>query len=172
MTKPIFSALLAALILTGAGCSTAPKQPQAETTPVQQTAPVQQQPVENKNEDKKEEPKAEIPKEVVQEQPKTNLPAEKPKPAVKEFSVTAKNWAFDPATITVKKGDVVTLVIKSIDVDHGISIPAFNIKQTLKPGETTTVEFVADKVGNHTFFCSVFCGAGHKEMKGTLIVTE
>jgi len=98
-----------------------------------------------------------------------------PKPvvsAVKEFTMVAKNWNFEPSTITVKKGDTVKLHIKSVDVDHGFTLSDFGVSKTLKPGETVTVEFIADKAGNHSFFCSVFCGAGHKEMRGTLIVTE
>lgn len=106
---------------------------------------------------------------------KTTPPPTEQKPAasqVKEFTMTAKNWDFEPSNISVKKGDKVRLHIKSVDVDHGFTLAAFGVSTTLKPGETKTVEFVADKVGNHSFFCSVFCGAGHKEMRGTLTVTE
>lgn len=92
------------------------------------------------------------------------------KEAVKSFTVTAKQWSFDPATITVKKGDRVKLAIKSIDVSHGFALSAFNVNQNLEPGQEVTVEFVADKTGSFPFFCSVFCGSGHGGMRGTLIV--
>lgn len=105
---------------------------------------------------------------VEEEPPKTEEPA----PSVKSFIMTAKQWEFTPGTITVKKGDTVRLSIKSIDVDHGFAISAFNVNTPLQPGETTAVEFVVDKTGTFTFFCSVFCGAGHGSMKGTLVVTE
>lgn len=88
----------------------------------------------------------------------------------KEFVVTAKQWSFSPATIKVKKGDKVVLKITSTDVSHGFNLPTFNINETLEPGKTKTVEFVADKTGTFTFSCSVACGAGHKAMTGTLIV--
>ncbi len=88
----------------------------------------------------------------------------------KEFSMTAKNWEFEPSQINVDKGDMVKLKIKSIDVKHGFSIPEFNINADLNPGEETIVEFKADKLGTFTFSCSVYCGSGHKDMKGTLIV--
>lgn len=87
-----------------------------------------------------------------------------------EISVSAKRWKFDPSIIAVKKGDRVKLSIQSIDVTHGFSIPDFNVNETLKPNETTIVEFTADKTGTFTFACSVFCGSGHSTMKGTLIV--
>src|SRR3989344_1497102 len=89
---------------------------------------------------------------------------------VSEFSIVAKNWEFDPAEITVNKGDTVRLLITSVDVDHGFAIPEFGVSEKLSPGEEVTVEFVADKTGEFTFFCNVFCGSGHQEMRGRLIV--
>lgn len=87
-----------------------------------------------------------------------------------DISATAKRWEFSPATVTVKKGDKVKLSIESMDVTHGFAIPDFDVSATLKPNETTVVEFTADKAGMFTFFCNVFCGQGHPNMKGTLIV--
>ncbi|KKP61604.1 MAG: cytochrome c oxidase subunit II [Candidatus Roizmanbacteria bacterium GW2011_GWC2_34_23] len=89
---------------------------------------------------------------------------------VKEFSIIAKKWQFDPSTINVKQGDKVRLKIKSIDVAHGFSLLDFNVNENLEPGKEITVEFVADKKGEFTFFCSVFCGVGHIGMKGKLVV--
>lgn len=89
---------------------------------------------------------------------------------VKEFDIIAKQWSFEPDTIIVDKGDMVKLRIKSVDVDHGISIPEFGVNERLKSGKTVKVEFVADKTGTFTFFCNVICGAGHNNMRGTLIV--
>lgn len=89
---------------------------------------------------------------------------------VKEFDMTAKQWEFSPSTITVNQGDTVKLTIESIDVAHGFALPTFGVNEELVPGETVNIEFVADKKGTYTFFCSVQCGAGHSDMKGTLIV--
>ncbi|RMF55497.1 hypothetical protein D6745_01840 [Candidatus Woesearchaeota archaeon] len=89
---------------------------------------------------------------------------------VKEFAMTAKQWEFIPSTITVNKGDTVKLHIKSVDVTHGFALPDFGINKNLEPGKTVNVEFVADKTGAFTFFCSVYCGSGHGGMKGKLIV--
>lgn len=92
-------------------------------------------------------------------------------PELVEIDLTAKRWEFEPNTITVKEGDRVKLNIRSLDVDHGISIPQFNVNnKNLKPGATTVVEFTADKKGTFSFSCNVFCGSGHEGMKGTLIV--
>lgn len=89
---------------------------------------------------------------------------------VKEFTMTAKQWAFDPAIITVKQGDKVRLKIKSIDVAHGFALPEFGVDQKLEPGKEAMVEFTADKKGEFSFHCSVICGQGHIEMTGKLVV--
>lgn len=90
--------------------------------------------------------------------------------ATKSFSMTAQQFSFSPSTITVSEGDTVNLSIKSVDVDHGFSISEFGVNTTLSAGKTTNVSFVADKQGTYTFFCSVYCGSGHSNMTGTLVV--
>ena len=89
---------------------------------------------------------------------------------VKEFNIIAKQWEFQPSTIEVNKGDTVRLNIQSIDVFHGISIPDFGVSQGLSPEQTTKVEFIADKTGEFSFSCNIFCGGGHGGMNGKLIV--
>lgn len=92
--------------------------------------------------------------------------------ATKTFNITARQWEFDPSTITVDKGDSVTLNITSEDVTHGFSLPQFGVSKTLSPGATTTATFIADEAGTFTFSCSVSCGTGHSSMRGTLVVNE
>lgn len=89
---------------------------------------------------------------------------------VKEFTMTAKKYEFEPSTITVNQGDLVKISIQSTDVTHGFSLPEFNINERLEPNQDVNIEFIADKTGEFIFFCSVFCGSGHGEMKGALIV--
>lgn len=95
---------------------------------------------------------------------------EAPPGEVKEFTMTAKQWEFEPSTITVNKGDTVKLHITSVDVTHGFGLPEFGVNENLEPGKAVDVDFVADKTGTFTFFCSVYCGGGHSHMKGQLIV--
>jgi cytochrome c oxidase subunit 2 len=93
-------------------------------------------------------------------------------PATVEVKITAKKFKFDPGRITVRKGDHVKLIVTSVDVDHGIGIREFGVDRNVKKGATEVIEFDADKEGKFTFFCSVFCGDGHPEMTGELIVTK
>ena len=94
----------------------------------------------------------------------------KPTGEVKEFKMTAKQFAFEPSTIEVNKGDKVRLIVTSTDVPHGIAIPEYGINQRLDPGIPATIEFTADKQGTFSAYCSVACGSGHKNMKGKIIV--
>jgi cytochrome c oxidase subunit 2 len=89
---------------------------------------------------------------------------------IKEFELTAKQWEFSPNTITVNRGDIVKIHIESVDVTHGFALPDFGVNEILEPGNDIHVDFVADKVGTFTFFCSVSCGSGHSGMNGQLIV--
>ncbi len=91
-------------------------------------------------------------------------------PTVKEFKVTARQFQYEPSAIEVNKGDKVKLIVTSIDVPHGFSIPEYGVNERLDVGKPVTIEFTADKQGTFTAFCSVFCGSGHSGMKGKLIV--
>lgn len=93
-----------------------------------------------------------------------------PSGETKEFKLTAKQFAFEPSTVEVNKGDKVILTVTSADVPHGIAIPEYGINQRLEPGKPVTIEFTAAKQGTFTAYCSVFCGSGHSGMKGKIIV--
>lgn len=104
---------------------------------------------------------------VAEPPPITETPAQD---NVKEFTMTAKKFEFSPAFITVSEGDRVKLTIQNIDVPHGFAIDELGIKQDLAAGETTTVEFTASKKGTFRFYCSLYCGQGHKEMEGEIVI--
>ena len=90
--------------------------------------------------------------------------------SVKEFKLIARQWEFEPSTIEVNLGDTVKLSVESIDVTHGLSLSQFGVNEVLNPGKTVEIEFIADKAGTFSFFCSVQCGKGHASMEGTLVV--
>jgi cytochrome c oxidase subunit 2 len=86
--------------------------------------------------------------------------------------LTAKKFEYSPARITVKKGTPVTLELTSEDSRHGFNLPDFKVRADLKPGSVTRVTFTPDKTGTFTFACDVFCGSGHEDMSGALIVVD
>jgi cytochrome c oxidase subunit 2 len=90
----------------------------------------------------------------------------------REFTMTAKDSGFDPDMITVKKGEKVRLIITATDCEHEFRLDAFDIIQVLKKGDPEIIEFTASKAGTFEFKCSVYCGLGHRKMKGKLVVEE
>ncbi len=93
-------------------------------------------------------------------------------PAERVIHITAKNFDFSPDSITLKKGQPVVFEISSGDRKHGFSLRAFGVRGDVLPGKVSRIRFTPDKTGKFTFSCDVFCGDGHEEMTGTVIVTE
>lgn len=92
-------------------------------------------------------------------------------PPQREIKVIARRFEFVPKTINVKKGERVRLAVTSEDVDHGIAIKEFGVDVIVRAQETKIIELRADKAGRFDVTCSVFCGDGHPDMVGELIVT-
>jgi cytochrome c oxidase subunit 2 len=93
-------------------------------------------------------------------------------PAEQVIHMTAKRFEYTPNEITIKKGVPVILEITSLDRDHGFKISEFGIRADVKSGETTRVRIVADHTGRFEFRCDVFCGSGHEDMSGELVVVD
>ena len=85
-------------------------------------------------------------------------------------TITAKRFEFSPQEITLKKGETVTLQLRSEDVTHGFFSRALGIDADLIGGETTEVTLTPQNPGKYTTICDHFCGAGHGNMKMTIVV--
>ena len=91
---------------------------------------------------------------------------------IKMFTVSGKNFAFEPSTISVNKGDTVMIIFKNTGGTHDFRIDEFNIAtKQIKGGTEEIVQFVVDKAGSFEYYCSV---GTHRAMgmKGTLLVIE
>ena len=86
--------------------------------------------------------------------------------------LTAKKFQYSPAQVTVKKGTPVVLELTSQDSKHGFNLADFGVRADVKPGAVTRVTFTPDRTGSFTFACDVFCGSGHEDMSGTLVVVD
>lgn len=84
--------------------------------------------------------------------------------------ITAKRFEFVPSTITLKKGETVKLVVTSEDVTHGLFIRPLKIDTDLTPGETQQITVNPQSAGTFSAICHHFCGAGHGNMKLTVVV--
>ena len=93
-----------------------------------------------------------------------------PAVAPRVMTVTVTNFAFAPEAIVVKKGERVTLAFRGVEGVHGVVIEGLGINVAVPPGETVTVDLPTNVVGTFSFRCSVPCGPGHKEMRGSIII--
>jgi len=95
-----------------------------------------------------------------------SAPASEPR----TVAVTARRYEFEPATITLKKGETVKLVVTSEDVTHGLFLRPLHVDMDLPAGEARTVVVTPAESGTYTAICHHFCGAGHGGMKLKVIV--
>ena len=86
--------------------------------------------------------------------------------------MTAKKFEYTPSQITLKKGVPVVLEITALDRDHGFKVPELGVRADLKSGQVTRVRIVPDRTGTFEFRCDVFCGSGHEDMSGEIIVVD
>ena len=84
--------------------------------------------------------------------------------------VTAKKFEYSPSEIHVKKGEPVVLEFVSLDRKHGFEVPELGLSTEIDPKAPSRVRFVPQKEGRFPFHCSVFCGDGHEDMTGEIVV--
>jgi cytochrome c oxidase subunit II len=95
--------------------------------------------------------------------------AEQPEQVIK---ISAKKFEYSPSEINVKKGMPIVLELTSLDRLHGFNCLELGIRSDITPGEVTRIRFTPQKSGTFTFFCDVFCGEGHEDMSGKIIVED
>lgn len=78
------------------------------------------------------------------------------------FEIKADRPSFSPSSITVKKGQKVTLKFTSLDVDHSVDLSEFGLKEILIPEkQSVTAEFTPAKTGTFSIPCKKYCGWRH-----------
>jgi cytochrome c oxidase subunit 2 len=92
--------------------------------------------------------------------------------APKKIDVSVKKFAYEPAEITLKKGQPVILELTTQDVSHGLKFKELNLNTKIEKGKTAELAFTPNQVGDFVGHCSVFCGSGHGSMTLTIHVTE
>ena len=88
-----------------------------------------------------------------------------------KFTVEGNEFAFTPATLTVKNGQPVEITFKNTGkYPHNLTLTDLNIAtKTINPGEEDTITFTPSKTGQFSFICTVPPHAD-KGMTGTLTV--
>jgi cytochrome c oxidase subunit 2 len=88
------------------------------------------------------------------------------------IKIVAKKFDYTPSVIRLKKGVPVVLEFTTLDVFMGFKVPTLGVRADIIPGKLTRLNLVPDKIGTFPFLCDIFCGTGHEDMTGSLVVTE
>lgn len=90
---------------------------------------------------------------------------------VNEITISATDYAFTPAKLSIKTGDKVKLVFQNNGkFPHNLVIDELKVTtKTINAGQTDTIEFTADKAGSYNMYCSVDSHR-QKGMEGTVSV--
>jgi len=88
-----------------------------------------------------------------------------------EMRVLQDKWQWEPSQLEAPLGARVRVNIKNEDsYAHGFAIVELGVDKYLPGNKTTQVEFMADKIGEFKFFCSVLCGKGHYHQTGVVVI--
>jgi len=67
-------------------------------------------------------------------------------------------------------GKPVRVLLRSVDVVHDFYVPEFRAKMDLMPGMVTRFWFTPTRTGTFEILCAGFCGVGHPQMRGKVVV--
>lgn len=89
-----------------------------------------------------------------------------------QLKCVARMWSFDPGTVRVPEGSEVDIYLSAADVVHGFWITHKNVNLMAVPGavNNTTVKF--EEPGEYDIICHEYCGSGHQNMRGKIIVED
>ena len=95
-----------------------------------------------------------------------------PPPDAMVVQVTGRQWAWSfkypngkqTDELYVALGRPVKLVTQTLDVIHGLFIPAFRLKVDVVPGKNNYAWFIPWLLGDFDIQCTVICGVGHSAM--------
>lgn len=90
-----------------------------------------------------------------------------------EITVTGNEYSYNPASITVKRGERIKLTfINAGTIVHNLVIDELNVKtKMIEPGKSNTIEFTVEGNSTLVFYCSI---GNHKAlgMKGELKIEQ
>lgn len=88
------------------------------------------------------------------------------------WNFTYENGARSTGELHVPAGRPIKLIMSSNDVIHSFFVPDYRIKQDVVPGRYTETWFQVPEPGESIIFCTEYCGTGHSDMYGKVVVHE
>ena len=91
-------------------------------------------------------------------------------PTRRDVTISAKDFRFSPARISVSRNDLVRVTVQSEDVAYSFTIDAYRVSKRVPAGGSVSFEFLADREGTFAFYSSLTSDARHSEARGELVV--
>jgi cytochrome c oxidase subunit 2 len=88
-----------------------------------------------------------------------------------EAYLQAQMWTFYPI-LKFKKGQTYRLHVSSMDLQHGFGVNPINMNFQVLPGYDHVLTITPTIAGEYSIVCNEFCGIGHHQMTGKIIVSE
>jgi plastocyanin len=90
----------------------------------------------------------------------------------REVKVSARDGAFHPARVEVRRDDLVKVTFTAEDGPHTFNVDAYRIAKRARPGYPAVFEFRADQSGTFTYYCNLSESRAPHHMRGEFIVRE
>ncbi len=87
-----------------------------------------------------------------------------------EAVVIGSAWQFVPSEIRVPAGVEIVFTATSTDVIHGFNIEGTRLNLMLIPGQVSRNTYPFSEPGEYLLICHEYCGLGHHNMAGRIIV--
>lgn len=87
-----------------------------------------------------------------------------------EVVLIGQAWSFTPNEVRVPAGSEVTFLMTSPDVIHGFNVEGTRLNVMLIPGQVARVSYRFEEPGEHLIICHEYCGIGHHNMWGKVVV--
>lgn len=100
----------------------------------------------------------------------TGVPLVEPPPGGDAF-MFGRLWEWWPV-LQLKKGETYRLHLSSLDWQHGFSLQPVNINIQIHPGYDYVVTLKPNKSGDFSVICNEYCGIGHHQMIGRIVVVD
>jgi cytochrome c oxidase subunit 2 len=90
----------------------------------------------------------------------------------RQIEIVAHRFAYEPSEVALEVGERVVVTFRSLDFEHGMSIPALATRLDIVPGRAARLALQPRAPGVIEFLCDNFCGSGHEDMHGRFVVSD
>jgi heme/copper-type cytochrome/quinol oxidase subunit 2 len=93
-------------------------------------------------------------------------------PAGPDVEIRVSVRGFEPAEITVRKGESTRVVVTSADREHCFAVDALRVEKRVVAGRPTAFHLVPARTGRFEFYCCLETGEAAERERGVIVVIE